>query len=77
MNLLRSVSPFQLPPTVVDALLGRQQQQRAVVTRVNTVNNRDKIITLTVTSFDELKRRLEHELDCVGIRLFHCNRQEY
>jgi len=74
MNLLRSLSPFELPPTtVVDAWLGRHQQRRTVVARVNTVNNRDKVITITVASFEELKRRLEHQLDCVGIRLFHCN----
>ena len=78
MNLLRSLSPFELPPiTVIDAWLGRHQQRRTVVARVNTVNNRDKVITLTVASFEELKRRLEHQLDCVGIRLFHCNRQAH
>ena len=73
MNVLQSLSPFQILKSVENKARSVLFDREIVTVRVNTVNNREKVLTLSVTSFDELKQRLERHLDCSDVRLFYCN----
>ena len=73
MNLLQSLSPFQILQSVENKARSVLLDRQTVTARINTVNNRDKILTLSVSSFGELKQRLERYLDCTDVRIFHCN----
>ena len=73
MNLLQSLSPFQILQSVENKARSVLLNRQTVTARINTVNNRDKVLTLSVSSFEELKQRLERYLDCTDVRIFHCN----
>ena len=75
MNLVQSVGfvPFQLAKGLESRAKRIVFGEEPTVARVNTVNNREKILSFSVKTFDELKNRVEEELACDGVRLFHCN----
>ena len=73
MNLLQSLSPFQILHSVENKARSVLLDRQTVTARINTVNNRDKVLTLSVSSFGELKQRLERYLDRTDVRIFHCN----
>ena len=75
MNLIQSAGflPFQLAKGLESRAKTLVFGEEPTVARVNTVNNRDKILSFSVKTFDELRARVEEELACDGVRLFHCN----
>ena len=75
MNLIQNVGfvPFQLAKGLENRAKTLVFGEEPTVARVNTVNNRDKILSFSVKTFEELKNRVEEELSCDGVRLFHCN----